>query len=276
MDGEEPMARTPDWVSHSTDTTVPNAARMYNYLLDGAHNFAADRNMADKLQLAMPAGRDVARLNRAFLRRAVLFMVDSGIRQFLDLGSGIPTVGNVHEIAQRADPQCRIVYVDKDPVAIAHSELLLAGNDRATAIQGNMRDVADVLNHPQTKRLLDFDQPIGLLTLALLHFVPDSWDPVGILARYRDNVAPGSYLAVSHLTADGNPAGLTEILQLYQNTPEPLYPRSHQDVLRMFAGLELIEPGLVGIAFWRPSGPGDISDHAEINTLLHAGVGRKP
>ncbi|MGH3815625.1 MAG: SAM-dependent methyltransferase, partial [Pseudonocardiaceae bacterium] len=206
----------------------------------------------------------------------VLFMVDSGIRQFLDIGSGIPTVGNVHEIAQRADPECRIVYVDRDSIAVAHSELLLAGNDRAVAIRANLRDVEDVLDHPQTQRLLDFDQPVGLLMLTLLHFVPDSWDPVGILARYRDRLAPGSYLGLSHGTPDGNPAGWTEVVELYKNTPDPAFPRSHQEVLRLFTGFELVEPGLVGCALWRPSGPGDISDSAEMNTLLYGGVGRKP
>ncbi len=270
------MAGTPDWVPHGVDTTVPNAARMYDYWLDGAHNFAADRDMADKLQQVMPAGRDVARIQRSFLRRVVLFMVDSGIRQFLDIGSGIPTVGNVHEIAQRADPECRIVYVDKESVAVAHSELLLEGNDRAAVIQANLCDVEDVLDHLETKHLLDLDQPIGLLMVALLHFVPDSWDPVGMLARYRDRLAPGSYLTLSHGTVDGNPAGVTEMVQLYQNTPEPLYSRSYEEVLRLFAGFELVEPGLVGCALWRPSGPGDISDNAEMNTILYGGVGRKP
>ncbi|MGH3839576.1 MAG: SAM-dependent methyltransferase, partial [Pseudonocardiaceae bacterium] len=195
------MAEKPDWVPFGVDMTVPNAARVYDYWLDGAHNFAADREMANKIQQVVPAARDAARINRSFLRRVVLFMVDSGIRQFLDIGSGIPTVGNVHEIAQRADPECRIVYVDKEPVAVAHSELLLAGNDRAAAIQANLRDVRGVLDHPQTQRVLDIDQPVGLLMLWLLHFVPDSWDPVGILARYRDRLAPGSYLALSHVTA---------------------------------------------------------------------------
>ncbi|MGH3782855.1 MAG: SAM-dependent methyltransferase [Pseudonocardiaceae bacterium] len=269
------MAGSQDWVPQSIDTTVPNAARVYDYFLDGAHNFAADRVMANKLQQVLPGIRDAIRINRAFLRRAVLYMVDSGIRQFLDIGSGIPTVGNVHEIAQRADPECRVVYVDKEPVAVAHCGLLLAGNDRAAAIQANLRDVEDILDHPQTKRLLDLDQPVGLLMLALLHFVPDSRDPVGTVARYRDWLAPGSYLALSHATADGKAAGLTEAAQCYQNTRDPVYLRSHEEVLRLFAGFELAEPGLISCAFWRPSGPGDVSDSAEINTTIYGAVGRK-
>jgi hypothetical protein len=270
------MDRNPDWVPHDIDTTAPNAARVYDYWLDGAHNFPADREMAHKVELAVPAARDGARVNRAFLRRTVRFMVESGIRQFLDIGSGIPTVGNVHEIAQRADPECRIVYVDKEPVAFAHSELLLAGNDRAVAIQANFRDVENILDHPQTKLMLDFDQPVGLLMLWLLHFVPDSWDPASILARYSDRLAPGSYLALSHVTTDGNPTGQTETIQLYRNTQDPVSFRSHQEILRLFAGFELVEPGLVGSAFWRPSGSGDVSDNTEMNTVSYGGVGRKP
>jgi S-adenosyl methyltransferase len=270
------MAGNQDRMPHGIDTSVPNAARVYDYFLDGAHNFAADRAMANKIQQVLPEVRDAIRITRAFLRRAVLFMVNSGIRQFLDIGSGIPTVGNVHEIAQRADPECRIVYVDKEPVAVTHCALLLQNNDRAAAVQANLRAVEDVLDHPQTKQLLDLDQPIGLLMLALLHFVPDSWDPAGIVARYRDRLAPGSYLAISHIAADGNAAGLTEAAQFYQNTRDPMHLRSHAEVHRLFAGFELVEPGLVSCALWRPSGPGDTSGNAEINTTIYGGVGRKP
>lgn len=270
------MAENPDWVPYSIDLTVPNSARVYDYWLDGAHNFPADRVMGDKILRVMPELRDAVRVNRSFLRRAVLFMVGSGIRQFLDIGSGIPTVGNVHEIAQRANPECRVVYVDKEPVAVAHSKLLLEGNDRATAVQANLRDVDDILDHPEAKRLLDLGQPIGLLMMLLLHFVPDSWDPVSILAQYRERLAPGSYLALSHVTSDGNPAGLTEAVQLYRSVPDPVSLRSHEEVLRLFAGFELVEPGLVGCALWRPSGLGDTSDSAEMNRLPYGGVGRKP
>ncbi len=258
------------------DQVMPNAARVYDYWLDGAHNFAADRALADKIQQVLPGIRDAIRVHRAFLRRAVQFLVDSGIRQFLDVGSGIPTVGNVHEIAQRADPECRVVYVDKESVAVAHSELLLAGNDRAAAIQADLRDVEKIFDHPQTKRLLDLDQPVGLLMLAVLHFVPDSWDPAAIVARYRDRLAPGSYVTLSHATTDGSPAGLAEALRFYEQTPEPMYLRGYDEVLRLFAGFELVESGLVGCAFWRPSGPGDSCNSTEMNALAYAGVGRKP
>jgi hypothetical protein len=270
------MVETSDSVPYGLNGMVPNAARVYDYWLNGSHNFAVDREMANKVEQVIPGIRDGVRINRSFLRRAVLFMVDSGIRQFLDIGSGIPTVGNVHEVAQRAAPECRIVYVDRESVAVAYSEMLLEGNDRAAAIRANLRDVEDVLDHPETKRLLDFDQPIGLLLLLLLHFVPDSWDPVDILTRYRDRLAPGSHLALSHLTADGDLAGVTGIVQQFKNTSEPVYPRNNEEVLRMFAGYELVAPGLVDCALWRPSGPGDTSDSATINTIVYGGVGRKP
>ncbi|MGH3718611.1 MAG: SAM-dependent methyltransferase [Pseudonocardiaceae bacterium] len=270
------MIENPDWVPSGVDMVMPNVARMYDYFLDGAHNFAVDRDLASKVEQVMPGIRDSARVNRAFLRRAVTFMVESGIRQFLDIGSGIPTVGNVHEIAQRADPECRVVYVDKESIAVVHSGLLLAGNDRAAVIQANMRDVERILDHPQTTRVLDLDQPIGLLMMSLLQFVPDSWDPVGIVARYRDRLAPGSYLGVSHATADGDFTGLAEGAELYRNTPEPVCLRRYDEVLCLFTGFELVEPGLVGCPFWRPSGPGDASDYTEVNTLLYGGVGRRP
>jgi hypothetical protein len=273
---KSPLAEHQDWVPSGVDQVMPNAARVYDYWLDGAHNFAADRALADKIQQVLPGIRDAIRVHRAFLRRAVQFLVDSGIRQFLDVGSGIPTVGNVHEIAQRANPECRVVYVDKESVAVAHSELLLAGNDRAAVIQADLRDVEKILDHPQTKRLLDLDQPVGLLMLAVLHFVPDSWDPAGIVARYRDRLASGSYVTLSHATTDGSPAGLAEALRFYEQTPEPMYLRGYDEVLRLFAGFELVESGLVGCAFWRPSGPGDSCNSTEMNALAYAGVGRKP
>ncbi|MGH3827447.1 MAG: SAM-dependent methyltransferase [Pseudonocardiaceae bacterium] len=269
------MSENPEWVPASVNKVVPNVARMYDYWLDGARNFVSDRELANKIEQDFPGTRDVVRVNRAFLRRAVVFMVESGIRQFLDIGSGIPTVGNVHEIAHRADPECRVVYVDKEPVAVAHSELLLAGNDRAVVIQADVRDVEGILGHLATKSMLDFTQPIGLLMAALLHFVPDSSNPAGIVARYRDRLAPGSYLALSHFTVDGDSAGMTEALGHFQQASDPLYPRGYDEVQRLFAGFELVEPGLVGCGFWRPSGPGDAAVSADMNAIFYGGLGRK-
>src|SRR4051812_37865877 len=185
----------------------------------------------------MPGVRDAARLNRAFLRRAAKFMVDSGIRQFLDIGSGIPTVGNLHEIVQQADPACRVVYVDREPVAVAHSELLLQGNDHCAVLQADLRDVNDIFDAEPARRLLDPEQPTGVFMLLLLHFVPDSWEPTGILTRYRDRLAPGSFLAVTHVAADTGSTGLDEAIDVYttnQNQQNRPYPRTHDQVLRFF------------------------------------------
>jgi S-adenosyl methyltransferase len=264
------------WVPPGADTNVPNPARVYDYWLDGDHNFQADRELAEKILQIMPGVRDAARLNRAFLRRAVTFMIESGVRQFLDIGSGIPTVGNLHEIAQRIEPECRVVYVDRDPVAVAHSQLLLQGNEFAGVVQADLRDVGSILDAAETKRLIDLDQPVGLFMLLLLHFVPDSWNPVGLLAEYRERLAPGSYLALSHVAGDVDSPGLSEAIEVYKNTQALPHPRTHDEVLRFFTGFDVVEPGLVGCAFWRPQGVGDMSDSPEINSLPYAGVGRKP
>src|SRR5437764_10948538 len=204
------MTDQQEWVPPGVDTSVPSMARAYDYLLGGGHNFAVDRQVADTAERIMPGARQIARLNRAFLRRAVLYLMESGIRQFLDIGSGVPTVGNVHEIAQQIDPESRVVYVDKDPVAVAHSELLLKGNDRATVCQADFREPEYIFDRPEVHAQLDLDRPIGLLTVMMLHFVPDSWDPAAILGRYRDALAPGSYLVLSQVTADQRPDQITE------------------------------------------------------------------
>jgi S-adenosyl methyltransferase len=267
-----------EWVPPGVDTDVPSMARAYDYLLGGGHNFAADRRLADAAERIMPGARQIARLNRSFLRRAVLYLVRSGVRQFVDVGSGVPTVGNVHEIVLEADPDCHVLYVDKDPVAVAHSELLLAGNDHAAVIQADFRDPEDIFGRPEAVRLLDPDRPIGLLVVMMLHFVPDSWGPAGILARYRDRLVPGSHLVLSHVTADQRPDQITEAADLIarSSSPDQLRYRSHAEVVRFFDGFDLVEPGVVGCGLWHPGGPGDISNDADVNAHVYAGMGRKP
>ena len=261
------------WVPDALDTVVPNSARIYDYMLGGGHNFEADRAAAQRLLAAVPA-RDMARYNRSFLRRAVLFMIDAGIQQFLDLGSGIPTVGNVHEIAQEADPACRVLYVDIEPIAVAHSELLLEGNDNAAAIRADLRKPAKILNSPETRRLLDLKQPLGLLMLGVIQFVPDSDDPWAIVADYHKRLAPGSYLAMSHFTPDGMPEQMAKAVEVFKNTQDPAHPRTHAQLMRMFDGFELVEPGLVYTSQWRPESPEDAGDHPH-HSNLYAAVGRK-
>ncbi len=267
-----------NWIPSSVDVSVPSMARTYDYLLGGAHNFAVDRELAAHVERVMPDARAAARVSRAFLARCVRFMVGSGIRQFLDIGSGIPTAANVHEVAQGLDPECRVVYVDKDPIAVAHSELLLVDNDRATIVHADMRDPGSILDHPETRGLLDFDQPVGLLMLMMLHWLPDDADPWGLMARYRDALAPGSYLAITHVTGDHQEPDVAEVTGLIKESrsADQLTERPHEDVLRLFGDFELVEPGLVGCAAWRPAGPGDMSDTPETNRVIYGGVARKP
>lgn len=268
------MEHNPSWVPDEVNLQIPSSARIYDYVLGGAHNFDVDRQAAERLLAAVPA-RDMARLNRSFLRRAVLFLVNAGIRQFLDLGSGIPTVGNVHEVAQHADPVCRVVYVDIEPIAVAHSQLMLADNDNATIIRADLRKPETILDHPETHRLLDLNQPLGLLMVGVMQFVPDSDDPWAIVADYRDALAAGSYLAMSHFTPDGMPERMAKAVEVFKTTQEPAYPRTHADILRMFDGFELVEPGLVYTAHWRPDTPEELGDTPAHHSNLYAAIGRK-
>jgi S-adenosyl methyltransferase len=270
------MARR-NWIPQSVDVSVPNMARTYDYLLGGAHNFAVDRELAGQVERVMPAARSAARVSRSFLARCVRFMVDQGIRQFLDIGSGIPTVANVHEVAQGIARDCRVMYVDKDPIAVAHSELMLVGNDHAKIVHADMRDPDSILDHPETRGLLDFDQPIGLLVLMMLHWLPNETEPWKLMARYRDALAPGSYLAITHVTADSEKPGVAEVTDLIKESrsADQLTERSYEQVLDLFGDFELVEPGLVGCPAWRPTGPGDMSDTPEANTMVYGGVARK-
>jgi hypothetical protein len=222
-----------------------------------------------------PGIEDVARLNQAFLRRAALFMVESGIRQFLDVGSGIPTIGNLHEIIHHVEPECRIVYVDIDPVSIAHTELMLECVEHTAVIQADIRNVSAILDAPASRKLLDLSEPVGLFA-PTLHFVPESWDLQNIMAGYRDRIASGSYLALMHLAGDQDLPELEDMLAAYRTTRYHLYPRSRDAIMRLCDGYELEDPGLVGFGQWRPTGPGDIATEERLNSVLCAAVGRKP
>lgn len=271
------MSDVQNWVPQSVDVSVPSAARVYDYLLGGAHNFAVDRLMGDKAEEMMPNSRSAARLNRAFLRRAVRYMTDQGVRQFLDIGSGIPTVANVHEVAQDEAPSSRVVYVDRDPVAVAHGELIVAGNDRVGVLQADMRDPESILGSAEVKRLLDFDEPIGLLMLFMVHWVPDDADPQGLLKRYREALPSGSFLAISHMAGDHvNEEARAVTDRMAQSGGGGVAYRDRAEIESFFGDFELVEPGLVKYAEWRPSGPGDISDDPAVNRIAFAGIGRKP
>ncbi|MFD0923456.1 SAM-dependent methyltransferase [Saccharopolyspora rosea] len=269
------MTDSGTWVPPGVDEEVPSAARLYDYLLGGAHNFAADRELAERFLAALPSARHVARLNRAFLRRAVVFMAEQGVRQFLDIGSGIPTVGNVHEVAQGIDPQARVVYVDYESVAVAHAQLLLEGNENATIVQTDMLDPASVLQHPETRTLLDFSRPVGLIMAGVFHFVPHDRDAPGIIGRYRDALPSGSYLALSHFTADVSPDEMAEVVEVMRRSSDPVHTRTHAEVTELFTGFDLVEPGVVGTALWRPERP-ELAARLPGASQIYAGVGRKP
>ncbi|MBB5911701.1 SAM-dependent methyltransferase [Nocardia transvalensis] len=252
------MERTPDWSPDDIDPSVPSSARMYDYVLGGFNNFAVDRTLADWVAETMPEVAQGARDNRAFLRRLVTYLVrEAGIRQFLDLGSGIPTAGNVHEIAQRLEPGTRVAYVDIDPVAVTVSRRLLAGNPDATAVRGDLTDVESILGDPEIRALLDFTRPIAVLLVSVLHFVPESAEPRAIIARLRKALAPGSFLAISHFTQDGREAEAQRIVAMSRQTPTVTTPRTYAQVERLFEGLTLVEPGLVDVSEWRPEEPGE-------------------
>lgn len=241
-----------DWVPADIDVDRPNAARMYDYFLGGGHSFAADRQLAKEVMKLVPA-EHFARMNRDFLRRAITHLVlEAGIRQFLDLGSGIPTVGNVHEIAQSLEPDCRVVYVDNDPVAVAHGELLLQANQHAVVISADLRDPDTVLTHPEVLKLIDFQAPVGLLMCAVLHFVPDEDRPAEIVATYGAALTPGSHLVISHATDDDYPEDLAKAVALYKSTSTPATLRSRAQITELFKGCTLLEPGVVFAPLWRP------------------------
>jgi hypothetical protein len=261
------------WIPNSIDLDKPSAARIYDYLLGGGHNLTSDRELAARILAVQPEARQFAIMNRAFLRRAVLFMIDAGIRQFLDLGSGIPTVGNVHEIAQQADGGCRVVYVDMEYVAVAHSELLLDGNDRAVMLQADITRPDNVLNAPETRAMLDFTAPIGILAVTIGHYISPDQNPAAVFGAYRDAAVSGSYLALTHFTDDFariKGAELTEMMKKSQNN---VYPRTRAEVMQLFGDFDLVDPGLVTTSQWRP-------DRATQNIDpegdgLYAGVGVK-
>jgi len=264
----------PNWVPEGMDLSRPSAARVYDYFLGGAHNFAADRELAEQVARITPNVGDTMRANRAYLRRAVRLLLANGIRQFLDIGSGIPTVGTVHEVAQEEDPESRVVYVDVDPVAVAHSQAMLEGSDRAVIICADLREPDRILAQAEATGLIDLAEPLGVLVVGVVHFIPDSDDPAGILARLRDRVVEGSYLALSHATYEDQAPEVVEAFGLSRFTETAIVLRSRSEITGYFAGLKLIEPGVVHIPQWRPDNPDETIEHPE-RIGAFAGVGRK-
>lgn len=250
-------------------------ARMYDALLGGSHNFEIDRRAAEMGKALVPDLPRVALSNRAFLRRSVRFLVDAGVRQFLDIGSGIPTAGNVHEVAQEIDPEIRVLYVDIDPVAVAHSRAILAGNERATAVEADLRKPADLLTQVRATGLLDFEQPVGVLLFAVLHLLGDDDHPGAAVRSVYEAVPSGSYVAISHLTSSTRPE---DAAALGTNSAEQnkigIHFRTQEAITGLFGDWQLIEPGVVELPTWRPE-PGESESENGARSLGLAGVGRK-
>ncbi len=243
----------PDWAPGGVDLTQPSIARVYDYLLGGSHNVTADQNLGRFMLTREPQFRELVRGNREFLVRAVRLLVDQGIRQFIDIGSGIPTFNNTHEVAQTAAPGARVAYVDIDPVAVAHSREILAANDKVAVIQADVRAPDAILTDPALRGLIDLTEPVGVLLLGLLHFVPDSADPAGILARFRDASAPGSFLVISHSSWSAATPDVAQMRERYDSeVGADLTPRSGDEIGALLDGYELIEPGVVEYPKWRP------------------------
>jgi hypothetical protein len=255
------------------DTSVAHPARVYDYWLGGKDNFAADREAAERVLAVAPGLRFRVRANRAFLRRATEFLAKSGIRQFLDIGTGIPTADNTHEVAQRAAPEARVVYVDNDPVVLLHASALLRSTAEGATqyLQADLREPEKILD--QAEELLDFRRPVAVMLLGVLHLIQDSEDPWSIVAQLMTPMPSGSYLTISHPAIDTHRAQ-TEAQRVYnQNVSTPQTLRTRDEVARFFTGLELVEPGLVQVHQWRPA-PGELVSADTVSA--HGAIGRKP
>jgi hypothetical protein len=269
------MSKVSDRHHAGVETDVPSAARIYDYALGGAHNFAADREAGNELFRVYPDGMLVARSNRLFLQRAVRYCYNQGVRQFLDLGSGIPTVGNVHEIAHQLDPHCRVVYVDNEAIAVATTRHMLADVPNAMIVDADMRDPDRVLDAPATRQLLDFTEPLGIMMVAVLHYVSEDDDIEGLVERYRSVLVPGSFLVVSHTTADDQPEA-EEIRKIFAKTPTPVTHRSHAEITALFKGLDLVPPGVVWTPQWHPIDDTEPLYETPERSATYAAVGRVP
>lgn len=259
------------------DPSTPNVARLYDYFLGGKDNLPVDRDAAEELLRVAPEARAAARANRAFLRRAVHRLALAGVWQFLDIGAGLPARENVHDIARQAAPGARVAYVDRDPVVLTHLRALPADDDTTAVVEGDLRQPEAILKNPEVLRVIDFTQPVAVLLAGVLHFVGDRDDPVGIVATLREAMAPGGHLVVSHLARDARPAAVDKAVEVYREASAALNPRGHERITALFAGFELLDPGVVWLPQWHPE-EADLFDFAGDPALSLAlcGVARKP
>jgi hypothetical protein len=266
------MKVDPD-VPAEIDVSHPSIARVYDAILRGKDNFAVDRAVAEQAHRAFPDGGEAAFINRRLLGRAVRFMAQQGVEQFLDLGSGLPTVQNTHQIAQAVNPKARVVYVDNDPIVLAHGRALLAENEYTTVVTADLREPGMILANPDIVTFLDLSRPVGLILNAVIHHVLDEEDPYGILDSYKQGMAPGSYLLLTHFSSSSPEARALEAVLLRTIGRGQL--RTKEQIERFFDGLEIVEPGIVYLPQWRPEEP--VTEPLDISGLLYVGgVGRKP
>ncbi|OIJ68133.1 SAM-dependent methyltransferase [Streptomyces mangrovisoli] len=251
------------------DTSRPHPARIYDYLLGGKDNYDIDREAGDALAAAAPEVRVSVRANRAFLRRAVKYVVGEGVRQILDIGTGLPTSPNVHEAAAEVAPDVRVAYIDNDPIVSAHGNALLGGSGANTVVLADLRDPQSILSDPSVREVIDFGRPVALLLVAVVHFLAEADKPEQIVATLRDALPAGSFLVLSHAT--GDLAERSEAQAVYRQATASMNLRSRAEVLRFFDGFELVEPGLTQVPFWRPDGTPPEGSH-EIG--FYGGVAR--
>jgi hypothetical protein len=259
------------WIPSDVDVSKPNPARIYDYLLGGANNFDVDRAFAKRLIEIVPDAASMVIENRSFLRRSVRYLAETGIDQLLDLGSGIPTAGNTHQVAQEVNPDCRVVYVDHEAVAVAHSEMMLANTPNADIVRADVLRPSDVLGDPKTQALLDFSRPVAVLMFAVVHFMRPEDRPAEMIRAYRDATVPGSYLALSHGTSDGR-QDMDELAVEYSSkATSNVIMRTRAEVQGFFDGYELVEPGLVFSAAWH----NELEVPDPSRSGVYSGVGKK-
>ncbi|MGP4003794.1 SAM-dependent methyltransferase [Streptomyces sp. 8N706] len=234
------------------DTSRPHPARMYDYYLGGRDNYQVDREAAERVVAEIPEIHAAARMNRAFLERAVRFVVERGMRQIIDIGTGIPTSPNPHEIAREIAPDVRVAYIDNDPIVASHAGARLVGTPDTGFALADVRKPESILEHPTVRELIDFDRPVAVLLAAVLHFVTDEEAPARVVATLSEALPAGSHLVLSHVTTDCHPGGIPGVLEVYENATATLNPRSHAEILPFFEGFRVLEPGLVQVPLWRP------------------------
>ncbi|MFG1807549.1 SAM-dependent methyltransferase [Streptomyces sp. NPDC049040] len=260
------------------DTSRPHPARMYDYYLGGKDNYEVDREAAQQVIDLFPDAVPSALGNRAFMHRAVRFLAESGIRQIIDIGTGIPTSPNTHQVAHEVSPDIRVAYVDNDPIVATHAGAHLLGTGNTGFFLGDLRDPESILGHPTIGKLIDFDQPVGLMLVAILHFIRDDEDPAGLVAAYRDALPAGSRMVLSHATADFHPpeTGSGDAIDVYRQSKATatFNLRTGAEVLGLFDGFELVDPGLVQLPLWRPDGPAP-TEQERSHVGIYGGVGIK-